>query len=758
MNFIHEFLSERILQSLGWTFIHSLWQGAIVALILGFMLTLFKKHAASVRYTLAVLSLAALFILSVMTFVRYFTSIPGNGNPAVAGTIPVPGEALIISGGSNTTTLNEAAPITNGVTGLFEKLTGYFTLQFPLVVSLWFLGMVLFLVKMVGGLIYSERIRFVGITPFPETWTRKISALKSKMKISRPVKLVESCLVRVPMVIGFIKPVILIPLGALSGIPRDQVEAIIAHELAHIRRNDFLVNIFQSIVESIFFFHPAAWWMSRIIRREREHCCDDLAVSVCNESVVYAKALANLQERYDEAPSYAVAMAKSRYSLLSRIRRLNQKKVNGNNPAEKWITLVVMILIISCFSLSFKITGSDRVLAAVNPGQETNLELGMIPFVDVLEGRPFELQDTLKKSDTSTIKTRFFDASDQKEKEVKMILEGGLVKELYVDGERVPEEEMPQYQELIDNTLAELKEAEIELEKAEKELEEAQRSLDEIDMERIDQDLERAKEEIERAMHEFKEQDWANVKQEMEQALQQIRKSLERLEFHDFEEKYHRMQMDFEQFRHDFDTSKINRELQQSMREIERSMQEFNQQFSLEMREQMEEARRAIRESMEEIQRIREIEYREQSEWMDRERMRQREESETLRKEREEEIRRERELQRDEMAQNRQMQERERELQREAREQEMEEIRRVREMEIQERMAREKNQTIQAIEKQLMEDGFYSEGEPIDFELSAKQLRINGKKQPGELFEKYKKIYEEREGSIPQTATITIKK
>jgi len=752
MNFIHEFLSEKVLQALGWTFIHSLWQGAVIALILGFMLPGLKKRAANVRYALAVGSLAALFALSATTFVRYYTNSPVSDNSVVAITAPVNDEESSFANGLDTAPLEGASSEASGIEGIIKEFAGYFTHHFPMVVTLWFLGMILFLVKMLGGLIYSERIKFVGITPFPKSWNKNISELKAKMNINRPVKLVQSCLARVPMVIGYIKPVVLIPLGALSGIPRDQMEAIIAHELAHIRRNDFLVNIFQSIIESIFFYHPAVWWISGTIRKEREHCCDDLAVSVCEESVVYAKALANLQERSYATPFYAVALAKRRYSLLSRIKRLNRKPVPNANPAEKWITLAVMILIIAFLSVSFKITGSNSASAAVNPLQEMTFGFGLTHADDMPQSPLTALQDTLKKQGTSTINTRFFDVSDQKEKEVKMVLEGGMVTELYIDGEKVPEEEMDQYQELIDNTLAELKEAEAELEKAEEELKEAERSLKEIDSERIDQELETAREELERAMQEFKEQDWANVKQEMEQALQQIRESMEKIEFPDFEEKFQQMQVEIEQYRHDFDTSKINKELQQNLREIEKSMREFNRQFSQEMREQLEETRIAIRESLEEIQRIQGMEYEERMESQERERLRQREDFDAQRSDQEKEIRREHELQRQLMEQERQKQERERQV---------DETRRMHEREAMERERmheREENKAIRAIEEQLVIDGFYSEGEPVDFELSANDLRINGKKQPKELFEKYKKLYEQQGGSIPQTATVTIKK
>jgi bla regulator protein BlaR1 len=759
MNFIHELLSERILQSLGWTFIHSLWHGAVIALILGFMLPGLRKQAANIRYALAVGSLAALLILSVTTFIRYYTHLPVIGNSEVAVAVPAHAETLVFGGAL------DAAPVDNlsadsGIAGLIKGFTGYFTHHFPIVVSLWFLGMILFLAKLLGGLIYSERIRIVGIKPFPESWSRNIMELKAKMKINRPVRLVVSCLARVPMVIGYIKPVVLIPLGALSGIPRDQMEAIIAHELAHIRRNDFLVNLFQSIIEAIFFYHPAVWWISGIIRKEREHCCDDLAVSVCDESVVYAKALANLQERSYETPLFAVALGKRRHSLLSRIKRLTRKPGPSINPAEKWITLGVMILIIASLSVSLKVTGSNEASAAVNPVQEMTFGFDIIHADNLPESPQPALQDTLKKSRTSTVKTRFFDASDQKEKEVKMVLEGDSVKELYVDGEKVPEDELGQYQELIDNTLAELKEAEIELEKAEVELKEAERALEEVDFERIHQELELAKEDVERAMQEMKEIDRDRISLEIEHAKEEFRKAIEQIEKIDMEEirsQYREMERDFEQIWQDFDTTEFNRELQRSLEEIKRNFREFDQDYMREVREEMEEAKRAIRESMGELNRLLEREMEEFSESREMERERRTLDEEWRYREQELQMRQEaREREMEARERNREAEVREFEARRretEARQREMEAERRIREAKIM-----EKESAMDAIEKQLLADGFYSEGDVIDFELSADKLLINGKKQPRKVFEKYKKIYEEWQGSIPQTATITIKK
>jgi GWxTD domain-containing protein len=153
-----------------------------------------------------------------------------------------------------------------------------------------------------------------------------LQKLSRRLKVMRAIKLVNSAMVQVPTVIGWLRPVILIPVGCLVGLSANQTEGLLAHELAHIRRHDYLVNIFQSAVETLLFYHPATWWISNQIRREREHCCDDLAISISGDPLSYAKALSFLAERRSSAP--AVALGASGGSLATRIRRL----LGGTEP------------------------------------------------------------------------------------------------------------------------------------------------------------------------------------------------------------------------------------------------------------------------------------------------------------------------------------------------------------------------------------------------------------------------------------------
>src|SRR4029077_4514355 len=129
----------------------------------------------------------------------------------------------------------------------------------------------------------------------PPEWQEILGKLGARIGISRPVRLLVFAIVQVPTVIGWLRPVVLVPVGALSGLPAEHLEALLLHELAHIRRHDYLVNILQSIAEALLFYHPAVWWVSGHIRADRELCCDDMAVSASGDALMYARALAQLE-------------------------------------------------------------------------------------------------------------------------------------------------------------------------------------------------------------------------------------------------------------------------------------------------------------------------------------------------------------------------------------------------------------------------------------------------------------------------------
>ena len=184
----------------------------------------------------------------------------------------------------------------------------------------WLAGAVVFWVRLAGGWVVAARMRSVRVRRAPPEWQEMLRNLGARIGLSRPVRLLVSALVQVPTVVGWLRPVVLVPVGALGGLPAGHMEALLLHELAHIRRHDYLVNILQSIGEALLFYHPAVWWVSGHIRAERELCCDDVAVSVTGDALTYARALAQL-ESYRPA-HLSAAIAANGGSLAGRIARL----------------------------------------------------------------------------------------------------------------------------------------------------------------------------------------------------------------------------------------------------------------------------------------------------------------------------------------------------------------------------------------------------------------------------------------------------
>jgi GWxTD domain-containing protein len=184
------------------------------------------------------------------------------------------------------------------------------------------------------------RLRRTGVCGAPAAWIETLDRLRDRLRMTRPVTLLESCFAEVPMVIGHLRPVILMPVGLLAGLPTRQVEAILLHELAHIRRADYLVNLMQTLAEGLLFYHPAVWWISSVIREERENCCHDLVVSTNHDAHEYATALAALAEN---RWAREVALAATGGDLVARIRRLLAQPEGPRMTIAPLLSVVVLL-------------------------------------------------------------------------------------------------------------------------------------------------------------------------------------------------------------------------------------------------------------------------------------------------------------------------------------------------------------------------------------------------------------------------------
>jgi beta-lactamase regulating signal transducer with metallopeptidase domain len=298
--------------ALGWTLLHFVWQGAAAAALLASLDLVLRRAAPQVRYLLATVVLALMALTPVATFSVLRAAPPAGvaADPALAG--------------EETTSLrfSSLGPMAAQAAGSLEALAlrKQVDAVLPLLVGLWGLGVLGLSLRSFGGWTLAQRMKRARRTAVPAAVEATFRRVIRAVGVSAAVRLYRSALVEVPTVIGWLRPVILLPASAATGLSAQQLELILAHELAHIRRHDYLVNLLQTVVETLLFYHPAVWWASHRMRVEREHCCDDLAVKACGNALTYARALAELEERRTALPT--LAMAASGGSLLARVTRL----------------------------------------------------------------------------------------------------------------------------------------------------------------------------------------------------------------------------------------------------------------------------------------------------------------------------------------------------------------------------------------------------------------------------------------------------
>ena len=297
---VSSWLGEQTMQAVGWSLVHFLWIGAAIAAVLYACLPLLRT--ASMKYAAAVGALVLMTAAPIATFL--FVS----AHPDTTVTAPLLSRAVdSLQFAANSPALSLHS---GNATRSVDWLSG--------VVWLWFTGVMVFSLRALGGWLMLEQMRREK-TALDRGMRILCSNLQRTIGLTRTIEYFQSNLIDSPAVVGWIRPIVLIPMSTISGLSADQLEAVIVHELAHIKRFDGLVNLFQIAAEAVLFYHPAIWWVNRIIRAERENCCDDYAVAVCGSPFEYAKAL-TVMETWRTAP--AMMLAANSGHLKARIGRL----------------------------------------------------------------------------------------------------------------------------------------------------------------------------------------------------------------------------------------------------------------------------------------------------------------------------------------------------------------------------------------------------------------------------------------------------
>ena len=367
-----------VMQALGWALLHFLWQGVAISMFMALMLLPMKHASAQRRYLVLCSGLVVMTACPFVTGIWIATSsnsrsipvassveapimsslpeVPELGPSVVSPTMYdldfAPLEVAPAAAGSN---FAADLSVSRGTPLMGRDLLARFL---PWLVATWITGVLILSLRLMAGWRIVQRMKRDTVRPVPDDWQRRLKSLAIRLRVSRPVQLVESALVDVPTVIGWLKPMILIPASALTGLTVPQLEAVLAHELAHIRRHDYLVNLVQTVVETLLFYHPAVWWLSHRIRDERENCCDDLAVEICGSPLDFAQALTAMETLRSPArgQTSSLALAASGGSLLARIRRLALRTTPDVGHSTWWGASLITLTAVAMLGVASYVT------------------------------------------------------------------------------------------------------------------------------------------------------------------------------------------------------------------------------------------------------------------------------------------------------------------------------------------------------------------------------------------------------------------
>jgi beta-lactamase regulating signal transducer with metallopeptidase domain len=437
--------SDNLDYALGWMVIHSLWQATLIALISGVLMLFLRKKAAKIRYIVANVALMCVLIASAVTFCLYYDFSNDEGTmtftPAVeSGLIDPQNQANTLAQISPQPPALNPAPTLNPEPSTLISVEGfkeYFNRNLPMILVFWVLGVALFMLRLLGGLSYIYYLKNRMNFPADEYWVDLIADLSERAGLKKGVELVESAMVRTPMVVGFLKPMILFPMGVINRLSPEEVEAILAHELAHVLRNDYVFNILQSVVEALFYFHPAVWWMSAQISNERESACDDIAINLIKNKMNYARALVAIQEMAYFPMTPALAFAGQRKSqFMMRMQRILNQPNNQTNVMEKLSATCLLVFLMIGLSFGSNLKDNKSILSAEG-GPSVFSALDTIPSNSMYSNKPqsgdYNYEDNTQK--------------------VKLKVDEGKVKQLIVNGLDVPEKDIPNFSNLTEKIL-----------------------------------------------------------------------------------------------------------------------------------------------------------------------------------------------------------------------------------------------------------------------------------------------------------------
>jgi bla regulator protein BlaR1 len=539
------------LVSLGKTTVHSLWMGFLILALLKLSLAFIPAIYSRLRYNLSVGALLLLFSSILATFLLLYEPI----SPLQKERILARGPYLFPL---------EAADSDSG-TSLMFILFAYFYLA----------GVLFMLMKTTSSILYLGGLR--KHTTRPELyWQKRFEQLCCGLGITRPVDFLQSTRITTPMLLGYLRPVILVPAGMITHLPVDQVETILLHELYHLKRRDYLINILQLFMEGLFFYHPAVWIISAHVRSEREHCCDDRVLHRTENPYTYAKALIHLAEKQQAGRLAPGAAGAKKHHLQTRINRIINYRNMKTTMRDKIISLallagsIVLMLAISGFSAGPSFTSGHRMQAIFSADQVESMHTAALLPDTIPEGKKPAGEEGIEGQDPKDIKAEM----EAARKEVREAMEEIDWDAMKAEMEAAHEEARKAMEDIDWDAMK------AEIEAAQKEAREA---MKEIDWDAMKAEMEAAQEEARKAM---KEIDWDAMKAEMEAAREDARKAMEDIDWDEIriemEKNISEMKVDMEKLRLDIQNSMKELNLDKIREDMEKSRVDLDS-ISIEM-------------------------------------------------------------------------------------------------------------------------------------------------------------------------------
>ncbi len=407
MNLTTHWMQSDWCKALGWTFVHSLWQIAAIGLLLYIILRLIPGRSAHTRYTISTMAIWMIVITVLSTFIIML--------PESKSITEISGQIVLVK--------------IEGAYTLTDRISMWLETRMPMMLSIWFGGVILLMLRLAFSLIWVQYMRSAATSLF--SIQTIVNDLIHRLQIKIKPIVSESGYVSSPVTIGHIKPVILFPIGIINQLNPQEVEAILTHELAHIVRRDYLSNLIQSFIETIFYYHPVTWWISNKVRTERENRADDLAISWCGDHVGYAKALITVQEmELGKAPSLAIGFASGKGAMLARIQRILHIPYKNHNQMEKTVLISLCSLFFLGFTLNSHTIQDQKNEKTSAPAEIVNVEV--------------------TSSDSIPSKGTYMIHKKTDNQDISIQVEDGDIKELKVDGKKIAPEQFNHYDEVID--------------------------------------------------------------------------------------------------------------------------------------------------------------------------------------------------------------------------------------------------------------------------------------------------------------------